>query len=263
MSSRRDVVQVLFLGPNRWPKTEKDPQNGLKIRESIVHENCDLDAQWLLLENEPADTDLVAKFLSTAQNRATHIFLIWPQNAKMAGTQDELILWQAITRLKGKAPECYLFHETGTITFDFTDEETKVLMNDPQGKSPYLYDILAHGVFLQQWVNIHDLRHQIREVLIATWGLGFERPNRLSRPLGILSPTPSGPISIPPAYRSLGAWPPNPCASPLARVLRGPGFRGGGFWVGSRRQGRSRKMPYDECNTSAQARIRIPKGVRP
>lgn len=48
----------------------------------------------------------------------------------MVGTEDELVLWQAIRELQGAAPECYLFHQRGVLKIR-NKAEQEVLMNDP------------------------------------------------------------------------------------------------------------------------------------
>jgi hypothetical protein len=166
------LVRILLLGPDRWPAATQDPHAGLKIRREIVKESSDLDAEWILMEDDPTPGDATQKFLALAVHPSTtHVFLIWPRNAKMVGTEDELVLWQAISLLTGKAPECYLFHQRGVLRIDRRGGEDEVVMDDDQGKSPYLYGILRRGVFEQEWVDLADLKHQIQEVLRGDLGV--------------------------------------------------------------------------------------------
>lgn len=175
-SLRRDVVRVLLLGPNRWPTDTTDPEAGLRIRREIVADNDDLDAAWTVMEDDPTPGDAITKFLTLATDPATtHVFLIWPRDAKMVGTQDELVLWQAITDIKGAAPECYLFHQAGVLRVERQEQEQQVMMEDSQGKSPYLYGILQRGVFEQEGIDLPDLKFQIREVLTGDLGVATKR----------------------------------------------------------------------------------------
>lgn len=137
-----------------------------------MDENSDLDVEWVIMEDNPTPGDTVRKFMKLATVPVTtHVFLIWPRDAKMVGTQDELVLWQAISDLKGEAPECYLFHQTGVLRIVREGKEQRVMMEDDQGKSPYLYGILERGVFEQEWIDLADLKYQIREVLNGDLGL--------------------------------------------------------------------------------------------
>jgi hypothetical protein len=163
---------VLLLGPNKWPAKTRDPLAGLNLRRSIVAENQDLDVQWIIMEDDATPGDATKKFIQLATAPSTtHVFLIWPRDAKMVGTEDELILWQSIQELTGKAPECYLFHQTGVLRVEHHEGEQHVLMDDTQGKSPYLYAILQRGVYEQEWLDDGDLRQQIREVLTSDLGV--------------------------------------------------------------------------------------------
>ena len=166
------MVRILLLGPNRWPKDTKDPEAGLKLRRRIVTDHADLDATWIIMEDELARGDPTDKFVALATDPSTtHVFLLWPRDARMVGTQDELILWQSIATLTGTAPECYLFHQTGVLHIETKGVDKQVVIDDEQGQSPYLYDILARGVFEQEWVDQNDLFVQIREVLVAHLGV--------------------------------------------------------------------------------------------
>jgi hypothetical protein len=81
------LVRILLLGPDRWPAATQDPHAGLKIRREIVKESSDLDAEWILMEDDPTPGDATQKFLALAVHPSTtHVFLIWPRNAKMVGT---------------------------------------------------------------------------------------------------------------------------------------------------------------------------------
>lgn len=161
-------LRILLLGPNRWPRQTSDPEAGLNIRRSMVRENIDLEVEWVLMEDDSSPGDPTKKFLSLATDpKTTHVFLVWPRDAKMVGTQDELVMWQAIKELKKHAPVCYLFHQAGVLSVNRRREEMEIFMDDPQGKSPYLYDLLAKGVFEQEWVDLDDLKWRIRQVLLA------------------------------------------------------------------------------------------------
>lgn len=166
------MVRVLLLGPNKWPTDTTDAKAGLKLRRDIVAENDDLDAEWIIMEDDTTPGDATKKFLDLATDPATtHVFLIWPRDAKMVGTEDELILWQSIRELKGDAPECYLFHQTGVLRIERQEQEQRVIMEDSQGKSPYLYSILERGVYEQEWLDLGDLKDQIRQVLTGDLGV--------------------------------------------------------------------------------------------
>ena len=166
------MVRILLLGPNRWPSDAADPLAGLKVRRSLIDGTSDLDAEWLLLEDSAATGDLTRRFLALAKDPATsHLFILWPRDAKMAGTEDELILWQALSELHGDPPECYLFHQEGVFRVEARRGDHQLIADDPQGKSPYLYGILARGVYEQEWVDLSDLQRQIRQVLIAELGV--------------------------------------------------------------------------------------------
>jgi hypothetical protein len=164
------MTTILLLDPNRWPSQTADPAAGLRIRRSIVAANPDLSAAWVLMEDDHTPGDNIQKFLSLA-SKSSHVFLIWPVDCKMVGTQDELILWQAIKELREAAPECYLFHQVGVLEVR-TDTEQCVQMKDHQGKSPYLFDILKRGVFLPEWQDLPDLHRQVRAVLVSDVGVG-------------------------------------------------------------------------------------------
>lgn len=165
-------MRVLLLGPNRWPTDTSDSEAGLQVRRTIVADNDDLNVGWILMEDDTTPGDATKKFLALATNpTTTHVFLIWPRDAKMVGTEDELILWQSIRELKGTAPECYLFHQTGVLRIARHEHEQHVIMEDSQGKSPYLYSILERGVYEQEWLDLDDLKHQIRDVLIGDLGV--------------------------------------------------------------------------------------------
>lgn len=166
------MTQILLLGPNRWPANTTDPEAGLQLRREIVAENAELAADWVIMEDDPTPGDATTKFLALATDpTTTHVFLLWPRDAKMVGTEDELVLWQAIADLKGEPPECYLFHQTGVLRIERRGGEQQVIMEDSQGKSPYLYDILARGVYEQEWIDLPDLKNQIHEVLRSDLGV--------------------------------------------------------------------------------------------
>lgn len=165
------MTTILLLGPNRWPSKTTTRAAGLQIRRSILTANQDLEAVWILMEDDDTPGDNVQKFLALASRPpTTHIFLLWPLDCKMVGTEDELILWQSIKELQGAAPECYLFHQAGVLEIR-NDIEHAVEMKDPQGKSPYLLDILKRGVFVQEWQDLPDLYRQIRAVLVSNLGV--------------------------------------------------------------------------------------------
>lgn len=164
-------MRILLLGPNRWPTDTSDREAGLQIRRTIVADSDELDVDWIIMEDDATPGDATKKFLALATDpTTTHVFLIWPRDAKMVGTEDELILWQSIRELKGTAPECYLFHQTGVLRIERRDHEQQVVMEDSQGKSPYLYGILERGVYEQEWLDVDDLKDQIREVLTGDLG---------------------------------------------------------------------------------------------
>ncbi len=124
------------------------------------------------MEEDTTAGDPVKKFIALATHAdTTHIFLIWLRDCKMVGTEDEFVLWQAIQELTGRAPECYLFHQTGVLSIKLVDGEHDVAMVDPQGKSPYLQKVLSRGVYEQEWIDADDLRRQIREVLKGDLGV--------------------------------------------------------------------------------------------
>lgn len=171
------MTRILLLGPNRWPANTTDPEAGLRLRREIIADNTDLAAEWVLMEDDPTPGDPTTKFLALATDPATtHVFLLWPRDAKMVGTEDELVLWQAIAELKGEAPEFYLFHQAGVLRIERRDGEQQVLMDDSQGKSPYLYNILARGVYEQEWTDLPDLKNQIQEVLRGDLGVPTRKP---------------------------------------------------------------------------------------
>lgn len=124
------------------------------------------------MEDDPAPGDAPRKFQSSATDASTtHVFLIWPRDCQMAGTHDELVMWQTIQELTGTAPECYLFHQTGVLRVEQRGDEQEVLVLEEQGKSPYLRSILERGVYEQEWTELEDLRRQVREVLTADLGV--------------------------------------------------------------------------------------------
>lgn len=164
-------LHILLLGPNRWPRDTEDPGAGLAIRRRIIRENRDLDVKWSLLEDDRSSRDITTKFLSFLNDPVTsHVFLLWPRDAKMVGTQDELIMWQVFSHLGAKAPELYLFHQDGVLSVEQRKADRRIIMQDPQGKSPYLYDLLARGVYQRQWEDLRDLENQVRDVLEAHLG---------------------------------------------------------------------------------------------
>lgn len=146
------------------------------MRRALVNDASDLDASWIVMEDDETPGDNTTKFLALATHPATtHVFLIWPRDCKMVGTEDELVMWQAIRELRGRAPECYVFHQSGVLEVANRNGERQVMMKDPQGKSPYLLDILRRGVFEQEWTDEADLRRQIRMVLKADLGVAAKR----------------------------------------------------------------------------------------
>lgn len=107
MSSRPRPARILLLGPNRWPRGTEDPLAGLQIRRSLIADNVDLDVTFVLVEDEPPMQDLTAKLVALLTDpQLTHVFLLWPKDAKMAGTQDELIVWQVVGGSNDEPPEC-------------------------------------------------------------------------------------------------------------------------------------------------------------
>jgi len=166
------VVRVFLLGPNRWPSTTTDPEAGLKIRRSLIQDNEDLDAEWVLMEDSKRPGTMTAKFLAIVKDPATtHVFFLWPRDCKMAGPEDELALWQALKELTGVAPELYLFHQAGVLEVNPVRGEHEVAILDSQGRSPYLRELLQYGVFLQEWMDLEDLRREIRNVLRSDVGV--------------------------------------------------------------------------------------------
>lgn len=65
------MTRIFLLGPNKWPKDTTDPKAGQKIREAIVADNQDLDADWVIMENDKTPGDNVHKFLAIAP-KCTH-----------------------------------------------------------------------------------------------------------------------------------------------------------------------------------------------
>lgn len=174
------AAAILLLGPNRWPSNTTDKEAGLKVREEIVAENGGV--EWLLMERQPGQGD-VGKFLALAK-RSTHVFLIWPQDSKMVGTEDELILWMALKELQG-GPELTLFHQRGVMATrvegDGEDADEVLHIQDPQGRSPYLQNLLEFEPFLVEWSDVDNLKHQVQETLSAQLGVP-----RKARPGGAL-----------------------------------------------------------------------------
>lgn len=58
-------------------------------------------------------------------------------------------------------------------------------MADPQGKSPYLQNILRRGVYEQEWTDVPDLKRQVRAVLRSDVGVPFTQADAV-RPDAVL-----------------------------------------------------------------------------
>ena len=187
------MARILLLGPNRWPASEPRSQlretaalhqnEGLATRRQVAAQNSDV-ATWVIMEDEPGDDNeasrLVDKFLRLAQS-CTPVFLLWPRGAKMAGTADEIVMWQALQTLKAWAPELYVFHQEGVleervvqgdVVVDLVEDEPgEVRVLDPHQRSPYLLGIQGRGAYLQPWTHLVSLFHELREVLVSDLGL--------------------------------------------------------------------------------------------
>lgn len=130
-------MRILLLGPNRWPTDTSDRDAGLQIRRTIVADNDELDVEWIIMEDDTTPGDATKKFLALATDPATtHIFLIWPRDAKMVGTEDELILWQSIRELKGTAPECYLFHRRACCASNAANASSRSSWRTVKARAP-------------------------------------------------------------------------------------------------------------------------------
>lgn len=78
-------------------------------------------------------------------------------------------MWQTIKELTGQAPECYLFHRAGVLDIKVVEGEQDVAMRDPQGKSPYLKNILAKGVYEQEWTMTTTCAGKFARSSRGTW----------------------------------------------------------------------------------------------
>lgn len=168
---------VFLLGPNRWPSNTADKEAGLKIRRDVVAENADCDVNWIIMEDDkggPKGEAEHAKFLRLAK-ASTHVFVIWPEDAKMAGTLDEIVLIMALEELTKNAPEITLFHQRGVLETRVEgqgeDAHHVLHSNDVQGRSPYLRRLVDLEPFLVEWSDADHLKHQVRETLLAGVGV--------------------------------------------------------------------------------------------